>query len=194
MARKILILTASPRAGGNTQTMAGWVADGALAAGADVETIDVTKLKSATNGCIACMKCWHNDEFECAVDDEITPVLRKIHDVDAVVFATPVYFFGPTAQMKLLLDRMLCLFKFQPDGSVRTKGGKIDIGVISSGGGELTDGLDLVEATFKNLEGFLAAKVTSLLLPKAPDAPGDLAEDDEMKGKCVDFGRALAGV
>jgi len=192
MARKVLILTASPRAGGNTQTMAGWVADGATGAGADVETIDVTKLNSATNGCIACFRCAKSEEFECAVDGEITPVLRKINDVDAVVFATPVYFFGPTAQMKLLLDRMLCLFKFQPDGSVRTKGEKIAIGVISSGGGEKTDGLDLVEATFKNLEGFLASSVTSVLLPKAPDEPGELAKDDQTKSKCVAFGEALA--
>ena len=44
-------------------------------------------------------------------------MLARIPEADAVVFATPTYFFGPTAQLKLLLDRMYSLWKFQADGA-----------------------------------------------------------------------------
>jgi len=192
MARKMMILTGSPRAGGNTQTTAEWVAAGAAEAGAEVETVDVTKLASATNGCTACMACQKSEKFECVIDDEVSAVLSRIRDADAVVFATPVYFFGPTAQLKLLLDRMFCLLQFSEDGSVRTAGEKLVVGIVSSGGGGLRDGLSLVEQTFKNLEGFLAREVKSLLLPNAPFELGRLAADEERRAEATAFGRSLA--
>ncbi len=112
MGKRIMVLAGSPRENGNTNTVAGWVAAAVKESGADVEVVDVSRLKSKNNGCIACMGCQKPEKFECTVDDEIKPVLARIPDMDVLVFATPTYFLGPTAQMKLVMDRMYSLIKF----------------------------------------------------------------------------------
>jgi len=195
MADKILILTGSPREEGNTATLAGWVRDAAKRAGAEVETIDVAKLKHKVNGCICCMGCQKSDAFECVIDDEISAALKRIAQAGAIVFATPTYFFGPSAQLKLLLDRMFCLLKFHPaDGSLRTAfdAKKPVMAVVASAAGEIDEGLGMVREAFRHLEGFLAERVEALLVPRAPMEVGELAANDEWKQKAEAFGEALA--
>jgi len=195
MAKKILILTGSPRKEGNTATLVEWVSDAAKRAGAKVETIDVAKLEHKVNGCICCMGCQKSEAFECVIDDEIAGALKRIPQAGVIVFATPTYFFGPSAQLKLLLDRMFCLFKFNPaDGSFRTvfDAKKPVMAVVASAAGDTNEGLGMVRETFKHLEGFFAERVETLLVPKAPLELGELAADDEWKQKAHAFGEALA--
>ena len=100
---KILGINASPR-GSNSQTLrlVEAVLNGAKSAGADVELVDVCKLKiEYCNGCQVCFKkgvCIHEDDFQGLYD--------KMLAADGLVWGSPNYLHGVTAQMKTLVDRM----------------------------------------------------------------------------------------
>lgn len=193
MGRKVMVLTGSPRKNGNTNTVAGWFAEGAKEAGADVEIVNVARLKSKNNGCIACLGCQKSDKFECVVDDQIKPVLARIPKADILVFATPVYFFGPSAQLKLLVDRMYSLIKFDPaKGTYHHNLGHLKMGIIATAGGDIEPGLSLVERTFRTIAGFAGLSSESLLVPFASMFSDALKQDTELREKAMAFGRKLA--
>jgi multimeric flavodoxin WrbA len=193
MGKNIMVLCASPRRKGNTNTVVQWFVEGAIEAGATVDVVDVAKLKSKFNGCIACMGCQKSEKFECAVKDEVKPVLARIPEMDVVVFATPVYFFGPSAQLKLLVDRMYSLIKFDPSkGSYNHNLGKVSFALIATAGGDINPGLSLVEQTFQTIAGFVGKKMDSLLVPFASMYSDDLKQDTALREKAITFGRTIS--
>ena len=193
MSKKILILCSSPRRNGNTNTVVQWCIEGASAAGAEVECIDVAHLSYKNNGCIACYGCQKSDKYECVVQDDATPILKRIPDFDMLVFATPIYYCGPSAQLKLFMDRMFCLVKINPEtGEASNVSPDQSLAVIATAGGELKDGLDLLEQTFKAIADFSGAKLQSLLIPHAPFDPQQFKSNTELMQKAQTFGRDLA--
>ena len=193
MAKKMMIVCGSPRKNGNTNTLAGWVAEAAEAAGAEVETVDAANLDYKTNGCLGCMKCQASEAFECAIEDEASEVLRRMGAADVVVFATPVYYAGPTAQLKLLLDRTFSLIKINiEDESVTpVREGQVHA-LVATSGGDMKDGLNLLEQVFQAEAGFTGLDLKTLLVPRAPLEPGQMADNAELKDKAAALGKALA--
>jgi len=150
--KKIMVLCSSPRKEGNTNTVVQWVMESITEAGGEVECVNVAKLKYKVNGCISCYGCQKSDEYECVVEDEAQPILKQIPDYDVLVFATPIYFFGPNAQLKLFMDRMFCLAKFDPEtGDPHFKNPGQRLGLIATAGGDLSGGLALTEQLFKSI-------------------------------------------
>ncbi|MBF0559799.1 MAG: flavodoxin family protein [Nitrospirae bacterium] len=193
MGRKILVLTGSPRKNGNTNTVVGWFAEGAKEAGADVEVIDTALLKSRNNGCIACLGCQKSDKYECVVEDDVKPVLARIPDFDVLVFATPTYFFGPSAQLKLVIDRMYSLIKFDPtEGNYVHNLGHLKWALICTGGGDIRPGVSLVDKTFKTVAGFIGSECDSLLVSNASMFSDELKQNSEIREQALAFGRKLA--
>lgn len=193
MSKRMMILTGSPRKAGNTNTVVQWFMEGAAEAGAAVELINAAGLKSKFNGCISCLGCQKSEKYECAVEDEVKPVLARIPEYDVVVFATPVYFFGPSAQLKLLMDRMYSLIKFNSaTGGYTHNLGHLRFGLISTAGGDINPGLDLVEQTFKTVTGFIGSTLESLLVPHASLYSDDMKQDAAVREKARAFGRKLA--
>jgi multimeric flavodoxin WrbA len=193
MAKKIMILCGSPRKKGNTNTLVGWVSEGATEAGAEVEIVDATNLQYNTNGCTACMGCQKSEKFECVIEDEARDVLRRVGQADVLAFATPVYFFGPTAQLKLLIDRMFSLVKVNPaDGSVHHVKEDPAYALVATSGGDMSDGLGLVEQTFETLAGFTGGRLEKLLVPNAPQDPAETASNGDLKNRALALGRKLA--
>lgn len=191
--RKVMILCASPRPGGNTRALAEWVAEGARSAGGAVEKIDLTKLRYAAYGCTSCYGCQNAAEYRCVLKDEASDLLARIPSADVLVVATPVYFFGPSAQAKVLLDRAYSLFKFNlATGTVDTAFKGTSFALIASGGGDLGDGLKIVEETFRKLASLAGGGFSSLLVPNAPHEAGGPWRDPGLMKRAVDFGRALA--
>ncbi len=190
---KTVAFMGSPRKNGNTNTVAGWLAEGAREAGASIDLIDITKLKSRFNGCIACMGCQKTEKFECAVDDEVKPVLAGIPSMDVLVFATPTYFFGPSAQLKTLIDRMCSLFKFDPltEGYAH-KLGHLKMALIATAGRGIHPGLQLVEDTFKNIAGFAGVEFSSLLVPNVSMFSDEIKQDHDLQERAKAHGRTLA--
>jgi len=98
---KILVLTGSPRIKGNSNYLADCFIKGAQEAGHSIARFDSAFKK--VNPCISCNKC-HMDG-SCIFDDDFKFVMDNLVDADAVVFVSPVYYFGITAQLKKVIDR-----------------------------------------------------------------------------------------
>lgn len=101
MSKKILIISSSPRKGGNSETLAAYFAKGAKAAGHNIETIYLREKKFGfCRGCMACLNMGH-----CVIEDDAVEITAKMHDADVLVFATPVYYYSVSGQLKTMLDR-----------------------------------------------------------------------------------------
>lgn len=104
MSKKILVLSGSPRKGGNSDLLCEEFMRGAAESGNQVEKIFVRSRKIAP--CNACYYCReHNGE--CAVRDDMSDILDKMQWADVIVMASPVYFYSIDAQMKTVIDRSL---------------------------------------------------------------------------------------
>jgi len=102
---KITAFLGSPRAGGNTDTFAQCVLDGATAAGLETQSVAFRKLR--IHDCSACDKCWEKRGRPCAWQDEMDELYDIIIGSDILLFATPVYWYAPTAIMKAFIDRLV---------------------------------------------------------------------------------------
>ncbi|HNW86363.1 MAG TPA: flavodoxin family protein [Candidatus Limiplasma sp.] len=99
---RITVLVGSPRKGGNTETLADALIAGARSAGAEVVKFTVRGKKIAP--CVNCDYCQTHDR--CAIDDDMPEVYTLLSNTDALVFASPVYFYNLSAQLKALIDRL----------------------------------------------------------------------------------------
>ena len=102
MGKKVLILSASPRKGGNSDTLCDQFLRGAKESGHQVEKIFLRDKKIGY--CTGCGVC--NKTHRCAQDDDMAEVLEKMVRADVIVMATPVYFYTMNAQMKTVIDRV----------------------------------------------------------------------------------------
>ena len=100
--KKVLILSGSPRTGGNSDLLCDEFLRGAVDAGNEVEKIRVSEKKIGY--CTACYYCQQSGGV-CAKKDDMADILQKIIDADVIVFASPVYFYSIDAQLKTLIDR-----------------------------------------------------------------------------------------
>ncbi len=111
---KILGIVCSPRKGGNTQILVEQVLASARDLGADTELEFIADKKIAPcDGCESCLVTG-----KCKVDDDMQGMYPKLIEADGIVFGTPVYFWGMTAQAKTLIDRT---FIFRRDRPLRNK-------------------------------------------------------------------------
>ena len=99
---KILVLTGSPRRGGNTDTLLKSFIDGTENSGAYIETINTASLD--IDPCTSCDGCYSTGE--CVIDDAMEDIYVKLDSCDALVLASPIYFGGVTAQLKRVIDRL----------------------------------------------------------------------------------------
>ena len=99
--KRVLILSGSPRKGGNSDILCDEFMRGAKESGNEVEKIRVAEKQIGyCRGCYAC-----RDTGKCAIQDDMEGVLQKIIDADVLVLASPVYFYSIDAQLKALIDR-----------------------------------------------------------------------------------------
>ena len=95
MNKKVLIISSSPRKGGNSETLAAAFAQGAREAGNQVETVYLReKQVGFCKGCLACLKLGH-----CVIQDDAVEIAAKMHDANVLVFATPVYYYCVSGQL-----------------------------------------------------------------------------------------------
>lgn len=106
MRKKVLIVSSSLRANSNSDALAEAFARGAREAGNEVEEVSLKeKTVAFCKGCLACQKTQ-----TCVIRDDAVELAEKIKNAEVLVFATPVYYYGLSGQMKTLLDRCNPLF------------------------------------------------------------------------------------
>jgi multimeric flavodoxin WrbA len=102
MNKKVLVLSASPRRGGNSDLLCDEFLRGAKESGNRAEKMFLRDKK--INHCVACGACQSNGG-NCVQKDDMAEVLDKMIAADVIVMATPVYFYTMNGQMKTLIDR-----------------------------------------------------------------------------------------
>jgi len=106
MSNKVVILSTSPRKNSNSEALAEAFAKGAVEAGNNVEMIRMReKNYRFCTGCFACQKTG-----KCVIKDDMAEIVPKMEQADVLVFATPIYYYEMSGQMKTLLDRANPLF------------------------------------------------------------------------------------
>ena len=105
--KKVIVISTSLRHGSNSDMLAEKFAEGAKAAGNDVEKISlVGKDIQFCKGCMACQKLGH-----CAIKDDVNDIMAKVLKADVVCWATPIYYYEMSGQMKTLIDRMNAMYE-----------------------------------------------------------------------------------
>lgn len=101
--KKVLILSGSPRKGGNSDILCDEFAKGATAAGHRVEKIRISEKN--IHYCTGCGVC--NETHKCVLKDDMADILNKMVEAEVIVMATPVYFYTMNGHMKTLIDRLV---------------------------------------------------------------------------------------
>ncbi len=161
----ILVLNGSPRENGNTKIIIDKLVGGA--SGHNVVVVDVSKVKILA--CTGCKRCLVNGS-KCVLVDETNSLIQKLVNADMIVFATPVYWFGVTAQLKLVMDKMYSNME-------GLKGKKI--GLISVGADALdAPQYELIHQQFKCISEYLDWEIMFYKYAVASQA-GDIKENSE---------------
>lgn len=105
---KIAVLNGSPRKQ-NTAAMVDAFCEGAKEAGHEVEVLHVGKMK--INGCMGCEYCHTKGEGKCIQKDDMEKVMPAYMDADMIVYASPIYFSGMTAQLVAAMQRVYAIGK-----------------------------------------------------------------------------------
>lgn len=105
---KVIAINGSPRKTWNTATLLEKALEGAASEGAETEMIHLYDLNF--KGCISCFACKLKDGKsygKCAVKDDLTPVLEKLEDIDAVILGSPIYLGNSTGEMRSFMERYI---------------------------------------------------------------------------------------
>jgi multimeric flavodoxin WrbA len=190
MPKKILILSGSPVKNGNTASLVKWFCQGANAKGARIEVVNTAFLKYKSTGCTSCRRCQKIKEYTCVIRDEASLVLAKMALVDVIVMATPLYFYSPSAQLKLVMDRMFSLYKWdnQADTMTTPLKGKTLVLLVSA----FEDiGLDILKKTFAITADYSKMKFESLLVKNAGES-GEIVKVKGARQKAMRLGRKVS--
>lgn len=104
--KKVIVISTSLRTGSNSDMLANQFIEGAKAAGHEVEKISLAgKDIRFCKGCLACQKLG-----KCVIQDDANDIMQKVLNADVVCWATPIYYYEMSGQMKTLIDRMNALY------------------------------------------------------------------------------------
>ena len=177
MAKKILGIIGSPRKKGNTKVLVEEVLKGAEAAGAEKNSINLYDYE--IRPCVACDGCMETKR--CVVDDGMTRLRLMLDEADIIVFGTPVYWWGPSAQFKAFMDRW-----YNPGVREKIAGKKVIIAITmgdsepataSHTAGMLNDALD-----------YLGTDIVATIIAMNNYNIGDILKDENVMAKAYEAG------
>jgi multimeric flavodoxin WrbA len=147
MAVQVATILGSPRERGNTATVLGLFEELIAQQGHEVDRIHIVDYE--VNGCLGCQACQKTgQELSCRQQDDAVGIFKRMIASDAVVYATPLYTYGFTAQMKALIDREYCLVTGNGSPEYRSLlKGKRSALLVTCGGG-IEENADLIQKVF----------------------------------------------
>ena len=177
---KVLVISTSLRAGSNSDILTESLIKGARDAGHEVEHISL-KGKDL-KFCIGCLVCQKTQT--CVLKDDAIWIAEKVKNADTLVFATPIYYYEMSGQMKTLLDRMNPLYP--SDYRFR----KIYLLMTAA-----EDEDDVPEKAVSGLQGwvdcFEKAELAGTLFCGGISDPGQASGKQEEQGEAYEFGKSL---
>ncbi len=183
MAKRILVFKGSPRENGNSSCLADRAADGARAAGAEVETFSLHRMD--IRPCDGCDTC--HQTGVCVLKDDMQTLYSKLTLADAIIISSPIYWFTMSAQTKLFIDRWYALEG--PQGN--TLRGK-PFGIILTYGDTdpYTSGAINAIRTFQDMFQYLGANLRGLVYGTALDV-GDVQKQPDLLERAYKLGETM---
>ena len=191
MARKVLGISTSPRAGGNTDLLLKGALRGAESVGATPEYL--TLRDYTFSPCVECNHCYRTGV--CRIDDEFQEVFGKMLEADRIVFATPVFFMTVPAQAKMLIDRCQCLWsrKYVLKEPLWPTGERDRRALVIAVGGSTSKKMfESVRLTMRYYLDVLDVKYFANLFVNRVDARGDILKHPTAVREAFHLGSALA--
>ena len=176
---KILALTGSPNRDGSSNFLAGEFVRGAEEAGHIVRIVDAAHAEIAP--CTGCIHCGYNGP--CVQKDEMEIIRPLILDADMIVFVTPLYYYGMSAQLKTLVDRF-CAF----NGQIQRKNMKSALLAVAWNSDNWT--FDALEAHYKTLVRYLNLRDQGMILGRGCGTPS-MTRASRFPGLAYQLGRGL---
>ena len=177
---KVLVISTSLRAKSNSDILTEQLIAGAKDAGHEVEHISLKGKKIAF--CIGCLACQKTQK--CVIKDDAVEIAEKVKSADTLVFATPIYYYEMSGQMKTLLDRLNPLYP--SDYRFRK------VYMISTAA---EDEEYVPEKAVSGLQGwvdcFEKAEFAGSLFCGGISDPGEADRKDTEKNEAYQFGKAL---
>ena len=179
MAKKVLVISTSLRHQSNSEILADSFIEGAQSAGHSVEKISLRDKEIAfCKGCLACQQLQ-----KCVIEDDAQTIAEKMKLAEVIVFATPIYYYEMSGQMKTLLDRANSLYP--ADYAFR------DIYLLSAAA---EDEPDVDEGAVHGLKGWIAcyekARLAGTVFAGGVDAQGAIKGHPSLQ-KAYDLGAAI---
>lgn len=187
---EIITLQGSPRKKGNTAKVLSWIEEELVALGHDVESIflNTKNLK----GCLACGKCKQKpDTVGCIQTDDIPEILEKMTRAELVIFASPLYFWGVSAQLKTVIDRTYSLYvDYHQPGHASLVDGQRQA-LLVTGAGPYENNAEATFTAFGRLQSPHKSVNAGELFIGLCSTPDKL--DDSIKDKAVAFAHKITG-
>ncbi|WP_296031384.1 flavodoxin family protein [uncultured Treponema sp.] len=167
---RILVLNGSVRRGGNTELLAQSFAEGARKNNS-VEIVSVADFK--VNPCIGCNSCFKREGNACFQNDDMTKIYKKLKNTDILVIASPVYFYGISAQLKAVIDRLHTPMR---DSFPIKK-----LALILVGAASLPEMFDAVKTQYRLALNFFGLEDAGTVLVRGAKEKGDVKNTDGLK-------------
>ncbi|MGD6935299.1 MAG: flavodoxin family protein [Candidatus Bathyarchaeia archaeon] len=155
---KVLGFIDSPRIGSNTDLLVTSILEGATANKNSTEKVYLYPLD--IKPCVDCKAC-KKGALQCAIKDGMTSLYSKLEESDVIVFGTPLYWYGPSAKMKLLIDRL------RPFVASKKLAGKKAVVVVPSEEG--AEACNLTVEMYRMSLKYLGMDLVNVLLPTASE-------------------------
>ena len=183
--QKVVIVMGSPRKEGNSATLAHRVAEGAKAAGADVESLYLHEMD--IKPCTACDVCREDTARDCNINDDMEELYPKLRQADALVIASPIYWFTVAAQTKLFMDRLYALGG--PQGNA-LKGKCIGIILTYGDTDPFSSGAINALRTFQDAFAYIGSNIVDMVYGSASE-PGEIKMNHDLMEKAYTMGKRL---
>ncbi len=183
---KVTAFLGSPRVNGNTDMLTMKLLDGAKQAGCDTEAVALRRLK--IRPCVGCEKCW-TKERPCAFHDDMIGLYETIASSDVLVFATPVYWYAPTAIMKAFIDRLVPFNRPQGRPLIEGKDAILITAYEEEGPTAAEPLLRMFDLSFE----YLGVNLVDRLVVDGVGSKGAVLEKPEALDRAFEIGRKLKG-
>ena len=183
MPKQILIITGSPRKGGNSDQLASAFAEGARAVGHAVSFFD--SVKHAVKGCVACDACWTAGK-PCVKTDGFDTLYPLLEQANTLVFCGPLYWYSFNAQLKAVMDRMHAYMVPQR----RRKLGIVGCALLMCAQDNTLDAFDGAVATYRSIARYAGWQDKGMLLVPGVHLKGEIAGTDAL-ARATALGRSM---
>ena len=184
----VLLLQGGAKKKGNTAKVLEWVTNELIRLGHSVETVYLHSKN--LKGCMGCGKCKETEETPgCIQKDDMPDILDKMTQSDAVVFSSPLYFWGVNAQLKAVIDRTFSLYTNAntPEQASLVEGQRQAL--LMTGGGPFDNNAAEAFTAFGRMQKYHKAVHAGQLFVGGCSTPENL--DDSIQSQAVEFARTL---